>query len=194
MNQSLLIIASHIPSGLNEAQTIDKEGVDLEKLFVNSLKNKIENTFLYVNSDYEEVFKKELKKIKSLKAAGGVVKNGDGDYLFIHRLGKWDLPKGKVEANEKTKTAAVREVEEECGVKVDYVGKKLITTYHTYQMSGKFILKQTNWYEMGVNKKPKLVPQKEEDITKAVWMSKADFLDLKEKSYSLISDVMDKVL
>lgn len=194
MNQSLLIMASHIPSGLKEAQTIDKEGVDLEKLFINSLNNKVKTTFLYVNSDYEEIFKKVLKKVKSLKAAGGVVKNGEGDFLFIYRLGKWDLPKGKVEDQEKIKTAAVREVEEECGVKVDYVGKKLITTYHTYQMSGKFILKQTTWYEMAVNKKPKLIPQKEEDITKAVWMSKADFLDLKEKSYSLISDVMDKVL
>lgn len=32
--------------------------------------------------------------------------------------------KGKVESHEKMREAAVREVEEECGLKIDYLGKK----------------------------------------------------------------------
>ena len=53
-----------------------------------------------------------------IEAAGGLVKNENGDYLFIYRNDKWDLPKGKIEKDEKTKVAAVREVEEECGIAV----------------------------------------------------------------------------
>lgn len=193
MNQSLLILAGSAPSDLQSPQTIGREDVDFKKLFNTSIKNNRNTTFLYVNDDFEEVFKKEFKKVKSIKAAGGVVKNGEGDFLFIHRLGKWDLPKGKLEENEKPKTAAVREVEEECGVKVDYAGQKLAVTYHTYQMKGTFVLKQTYWYEMGVNKKPKLTPQQEEDITEAKWMSKSQFAKLSNESYPLIVDIMKKI-
>ena len=34
----------------------------------------------------------------------------------IQRLGDWDLPKGKVEKREGVEAAAVREVQEECGL------------------------------------------------------------------------------
>jgi hypothetical protein len=40
---------------------------------------------------------KELKQsLKYLKAAGGLVRNEKREYLFIFRLGYWDLPKGKL--------------------------------------------------------------------------------------------------
>src|SRR5690606_29715838 len=103
--------------------------------------------------------------LKVIKAAGGLVKNGDGDYLFIFRLGKWDLPKGKLDTGESMKKAAVREVEEECGIQVNYLGQKLVTSYHMYPLKGELVLKKTNWYEMGVNKVPKLKPQPEKDMT-----------------------------
>jgi hypothetical protein len=32
-----------------------------------------------------------------IRAAGGVVSNDRDEVLFIYRLEKWDLPKGKVE-------------------------------------------------------------------------------------------------
>ena len=50
---------------------------------------------------------------KSIHAAGGLVRNIKGQYLFIFRNGKWDLPKGKIEKGEGIKSAAIREVEEE---------------------------------------------------------------------------------
>ena len=54
----------------------------------------------------------------NIEAAGGIVKNDENKILFIHRLGKWDLPKGKLEPNESLENAAVREVEEETGIKI----------------------------------------------------------------------------
>ena len=48
-----------------------------------------------------------------IMAAGGIVETPDQQSLFIHRLGCWDLPKGKVELNESLPIAAQREIEEE---------------------------------------------------------------------------------
>lgn len=92
----------------------------------------------------------------------------------------------------KMREAAVREVEEECGITVNYLGRKIETTYHTYIMRGKFMLKQTNWYEMGVNKVPKLVPQLEEDITEARWIGKDELNLVKENTYPMIAEIIKK--
>ena len=119
------------------------------------------------------------------------MKNGEGDFLFIYRLGKWDLPKGKVDPGETMKKTAVREVEEECGVMVDYLGPKVTTSYHAYQLKGEVVIKKTNWYEMGVNKVPRLKPQLDEDITKATWLPKDKFGKVRKNTYPLIMDVLD---
>src|ERR1043166_3932939 len=74
---------------------------------------------------------------KVIEAAGGLVKNNKGEYLFIFRKGKWDLPKGKIDKGESVSAAAIREVEEECGVKKLSIRKELPPTYHTYQQDGK---------------------------------------------------------
>ncbi|WP_437921784.1 NUDIX hydrolase [Sphingobacterium sp. LRF_L2] len=194
MNESQLILADFVPKKLSLVQTIGLQDIDLEKLFQAS-KNKATKdiTYLYVHPDVEKVFKAILQKVTIIKAAGGIVKNGDGAYLFIHRLGKWDLPKGKVEDNEKMRDAALREVEEECGIRVNYLGEKFQTTYHTYVMRGKFVLKQTNWYEMGVNKCPKLIPQEEEDITDARWLSSEELGIVKENTYPMISQIVKQL-
>ena len=63
----------------------------------------------------KNVFDLYFSDHKLIEAAGGVVKNPADELLFILRLGKWDLPKGKIEKGEKIKEAALREVEEECG-------------------------------------------------------------------------------
>ncbi|HLS94466.1 MAG TPA: NUDIX domain-containing protein [Sphingobacterium sp.] len=194
MNESQLILADFVPKKLSIVQTIGLQDIDLEKLFQAS-KNKVSKntTYLYIHPDAESTFRSILQKHTIIKAAGGVVKNGDGKYLFIHRLGKWDLPKGKVEDNEKMREAAVREVEEECGIQIHYLGPKLLTTYHTYVMRGRFVVKQTNWYEMGVNKSPKLFPQSEEDITDARWLDKEDFDMVTENTYPLIAQIINQL-
>ncbi|MBO5844060.1 MAG: NUDIX domain-containing protein, partial [Bacteroidales bacterium] len=46
-------------------------------------------------------------------AAGGLVQNEKGEYLFIFRNNHLDLPKGHKEEGENLEVTAVREVEEE---------------------------------------------------------------------------------
>ncbi|WP_079645767.1 NUDIX hydrolase [Sphingobacterium nematocida] len=192
MNQSLLILADFAPSIKGTVQTIGLQDIDLEKLF-NSITKNNDLTYLYVHPNINQVLKNILTKVKIIHAAGGLVKNGEGDYLFIYRLDKWDLPKGKVEESEKMKDAALREVEEECGIKVNYLGPKIATTYHTYYMRGKFVLKQTKWYEMGVNKVPKLIPQTEEDITEAIWLNAKELDKVERNTYPLISEILNTI-
>src|SRR3546814_13598 len=130
MNQSALVLAVHPPENIGDIQSIDHQHLDIEKLFKQCKANKFVTTYFVQTDNPSDYFNGIKKKFRVIKAAGGLVKNGDGDYLFIFRLGKWDLPKGKVEPGESMKTAAVREVEEECGIRVDYLGQKLSTTYH----------------------------------------------------------------
>ena len=63
------------------------------------------------------------KRQPGLTAAGAVVLQGQGAdarVLVVHRprYGDWTLPKGKLEPDEDAQVAAVREVEEETGLKV----------------------------------------------------------------------------
>ena len=90
--------------------------------------------------------KKELKTfVKSrfliVKAAGGVVTKKQ-KVLLIHRLGKWDFPKGKFDKGETPEQCAKREVEEECNVKVR-LEDHICTTWHTYTQNRRSILKKT---------------------------------------------------
>ncbi|WP_186756211.1 NUDIX hydrolase [Echinicola salinicaeni] len=115
-----------------------------------------------------------LKKfIKSrfsiVKAAGGVVTKGE-QILFIHRLGKWDLPKGKFEKGETPEECAVREVEEECAIDVKR-GELICKTWHTYTQNRKSILKKTYWFAMECKDDSQMKPQKEEGIDDIKWLS-----------------------
>lgn len=59
-------------------------------------------------------------------SSGGVVFNKDKVLLLQRRNGNWVLPKGHVEEGEDIEETAVREVEEETGIKakiIDYVGE-----------------------------------------------------------------------
>ncbi|HLR36932.1 MAG TPA: NUDIX domain-containing protein, partial [Chitinophagaceae bacterium] len=69
------------------------------------------------------------------KAAGGLITNPKGEILLLFRRGKWDLPKGKMEAGEKPEETAIREVTEETGLKNISIVKKLTDTWHSYPIS-----------------------------------------------------------
>lgn len=131
---------------------------------------------------------------KVIEAAGGLVKNGKGEYLFIFRNGKWDLPKGKVEKGEAIKTAAIREVEEECGVGKLKIVKELESTYHTYSIDDKAILKRTYWFEMICDDASELVPQVEEGITEVRWMAKSELDCVFQNTYESIKEVLKTIV
>lgn len=129
----------------------------------------------------------------TIKAAGGIVKNESNQCLFIFRNGKWDLPKGKIEEDENSRAAAIREVEEECGINIDALGEKIGNTYHTYEMDGARIIKKTAWYWMKSSKKRKLVPQLEEGISDVRWLAKKDLTLVRENTYPLIKDLLSLI-
>ena len=91
------------------------------------------------------------------------------EVLFIYRNDKWDLPKGHVEPDEALEQAAIREVEEETGVRDLKISQFLKTTYHVFKRNGKYKLKVTYWYEMTTDYTGPLKPQKKEGIIKAKW-------------------------
>ena len=128
-----------------------------------------------------------------IEAAGGVVYNSKNQLLMIFRNGKWDLPKGKIELGEGVKKCAIREVEEECGVKNLVIVKKIKDTYHTYKIRNEKILKRTTWFMMKTDFKDKLTPQINEGITDVVWLN-SDQVDQKLKNtYRNIIDVLNEI-
>jgi len=70
----------------------------------------------------------ERREYPELPRVGvGVVVLKDGHVLLVKRgsppaQGKWSLPGGLVELGESTEAAAIREVEEECGLRVRLLG------------------------------------------------------------------------
>ncbi|HQR92863.1 MAG: hypothetical protein B7Y15_08270 [Bacteroidetes bacterium 24-39-8] len=133
-----------------------------------------------------------MKKI--IKAGGGLVRNGEGELLLIFRRGKWDLPKGKLDEGETIEACALREVEEETGVKHLALGELISVTWHEYfdKWVGEDVIKETHWFKMDVAGVPALVPQTEEDISAIEWTKKADLPKRMEQSYITIIDVLEE--
>lgn len=193
INEKALIISSYVPNILQNYQVIDDQDFDFE-IFYHSLKNNPNSIFLILNKYPKKIFKELLRNVKVIEAAGGLVKSEENKYLFIKRNGFWDLPKGKLEPQEKKKHAAVREVQEECGIKVSSLKNKIIKTYHVYEIKGKIVLKVSHWYAMTALANQELVPQLEEGITEVKWFKKKDWAIVKTNTYPSISEVLDKVI
>lgn len=103
-------------------------------------------------------------------AAGGLVMDEHGRLLAIKRLGKWDLPKGKVEKGEALDVGAVREVQEECGLQHVELKEFVTSTWHTYERKGRQHLKRTDWFLMRASSNEELTAQSEEDIEEVRWL------------------------
>jgi 8-oxo-dGTP pyrophosphatase MutT (NUDIX family) len=131
------------------------------------------------------------KSFRIMQAAGGLVVNGRGEWLLIHRRGHWDLPKGKLDEGETLEQCALREVMEETGIPMPTLGEPLCTTYHTYEDFGHRILKESYWYRMSIEGMPALIPQTEEDITGIAWLDREGVKKAMEKAYPSIRDVLE---
>ncbi|MES2389023.1 MAG: NUDIX hydrolase [Bacteroidota bacterium] len=147
------------------------------------------NSITYVTDYYKEVKDFIKGQFRVIKAAGGlVIKNGK--VLMIYRLGKWDLPKGKLEKDEGLPECAVREVEEECCIKAE-IDSKIVSTWHTYVSDGRKTLKKTTWYLMHCTDDSNMHPQTEEDIEDLRWMSPQECQTALENSYASIIEVFN---
>jgi 8-oxo-dGTP pyrophosphatase MutT (NUDIX family) len=161
------------------------ESVDVENLIVKMFQNKIQKACLY-HPDEKEIMKTLKSKIPVCKAGGGLVYNKKGEVLFIFRNGKWDLPKGGIEKGEEIEDTAMREVEEETGVKGLSISHKLQKTYHVFRRNGKYKLKITHWFEMQSDFQGIPQGQLDEGIEKVVWMNPEQIKEALKNSYENI--------
>ena len=150
------------------------------------------NSLYIVYRDIDHAFKKFTKLYTLIEAAGGLIKADNDNILVIHRRGKWDLPKGKLEKHELPEIGAIREVEEECGIGNLEILKLLEITYHTYILKGKDILKRTYWYEMLHKGNQETKPQMEEDITEAKWIKTDNLDEIINNTFPSIIEVLKK--
>ncbi|MBN1119242.1 MAG: NUDIX domain-containing protein [Bacteroidales bacterium] len=166
-----------------------KEKEDLEEIIEIYSKITRINSLIIFHYNIEELQESFLSCFIRIDAAGGLVKNKKGEYLFIYRRGKWDLPKGKVDKNESYQAAAVREVQEETGLRNIELRKPLMSTYHTYPFKKGIALKKTFWFEMEFNGNETPIPQTTEDIEEVRWF-KPDELEVPmSNTYGLIKDI-----
>jgi len=149
------------------------------------------NLFIF-HTDIEFAFKEFSSLFSIIEAAGGLVFGSNDNVLVIKRRGLWDLPKGKLEQKEIPEVAAIREVEEECGLSNLRLSNLIETTYHTYQLNNKSILKRTFWYEMSHKGNEKPVPQTKEDITEAKWIHKNKISEITQNTFPSIIEVLKK--
>ena len=128
--------------------------------------------------EIEEIWEDFTHMCKVVEAAGGIVFNKEEKILFIHRLGKWDLPKGKIEKDESLENAALREVEEETSLKELILEKFINNTFHTYkERNGTRVLKTTYWFKMSYVGDAEPKPQLEEGITKVEWKNEDQIIE-----------------
>ncbi|MFY0603508.1 MAG: NUDIX hydrolase [Flavobacteriaceae bacterium] len=153
---------------------------------------KLSGVYLY-SIDIEKSWLDFKTHFKVITAAGGLVKNPKNEILLIFRGGKWDLPKGRIEKGESIKEAALREVEEECGVSDLLLGDFLITTHHIFYQKKSRRLKETHWFLMHSEGNETLTPQTEEGITIAEFKSKEDIHKALKNSYANIRLVFSQI-
>ncbi|MGB4655915.1 MAG: NUDIX hydrolase [Bacteroidales bacterium] len=187
----------------NNDKTPSKKNAKDDIVYYNANSNLSDHVFKFLIGDKginltiitkESKIKKAIKHFKSMfinvEAAGGIVFNSKQEMLWIYRLDRWDLPKGKIENDESRKKAALREVEEETGLGNLTILRKLGVTKHIYTKDDKYILKHTHWFLMTCTDNGEPVPQTEEDIQIVKWFDKDKSLECINNTYDSIKDFL----
>lgn len=192
------VFVKDIPIILSTKKNIGKNytSIPLKEVQFKKLINQIiSGELLYVNIYHKNEEKLEQflrKKLKVVEAAGGLVYNDKKEILFIYRNKRWDLPKGGVDKGETYQEAAIREVEEETGVKNLEIKKFITKTFHIFKRNDSYRLKITYWFEMYTDYKGPLVPQTSEDIKKVRWKNFEKTQKALQKSYENIKLLFPK--
>ncbi|MDD2982807.1 MAG: NUDIX domain-containing protein [Crocinitomicaceae bacterium] len=187
---------------ISEGEFINNEGVFVSDKMALSNQNNVyqlleqtpETISVFILSEQPfETMRAFFKDHHWIEAAGGIVKKAD-EYLFIYKNDCWDLPKGIIDAEESIEMAAIREVEEECGIHNPKILSFITNTYHTYEYEGKPVLKKTHWFEFDYQGNEPLVGQADEGITDLAWKSKEQISEIMDKTYLSIKEVLIRYL
>ncbi len=129
---------------------------------------------------------------KQIIAAGGIVTNPKGAILWIFRRGFWDLPKGKLDEGETIQSCAVREVEEETGLKNIQLHELIQFTNHSYFDThlNEEVIKRTYWFHMTIPNEQDGIPQTSEDIEKIEWYTMGNAAHCIDNTYDTIKEVI----
>lgn len=175
VNEKKLLISKH-PEELEKK--LGYESFTTLEIALDLLENTSVTELNVYGENIDEIWQEFQKLFRIIEAAGGLVINPEDDMLFIRRLGKWDLPKGKMEKGESREESAVREIEEETGLRDVELVQFINTTYHIYiERNGDKILKCTHWFEMNFNGEDTSKPQIEEGITEVAWKNTTQIED-----------------
>lgn len=183
------IIVTSSPKKINNFPVYFFKNLVFDEIINKLINDDIEGANIY-STDLKRDWELFLKNFNVVKAAGGLVLNPKNEVLFIYRNNVWDLPKGHIEKNESTKTAAIREVEEECGIRQLSIIQELTTTYHIYFLNG-INLKETSWFLMRSDDSKKLTPQLEEGITEVVFKNQNEIKNGFKNTYRNIRMVYE---
>jgi 8-oxo-dGTP pyrophosphatase MutT (NUDIX family) len=191
-----LFLCDHVDATLepyihhDDAVFIDELNLHTVKSMIHEMQEPSVHAGVFFHNDLQELKNAFSKKFTPIKAGGGFVLNENNEVLMMFRRGKWDLPKGKMDKKETFEECAIRETEEETGLKNVKLISPLITTYHTYHEGSKYILKETKWFTMKVNGEQKLIPQAAEQISKLEWVGKNDLKKYLQNSFPSVNDVL----
>ena len=109
-----------------------------------------------------------------VEAAGGVVLDGDGLVVLVHRpkYDDWTLPKGKLHSAESFEEAALREVEEETGLRCRLVRELPSSEYPDPKGRSKVV----RYWLMEVEAETGFVPNDEVDELRRLPLDEAQAL------------------
>lgn len=188
--ERMLNFSTTVPDGWFGVAHVDSESISRAKimLFLDTYKQVV-----VTSVDPFSSFLDFAAQLVWVEAAGGVVENASGEVVMIRRNERWDLPKGHREQGEEFEWCALREAEEETGVKVDSVQRLLATTLHGYSFYGKWELKLTAWYAMR-GESAELIPQQEEGIICAEWIKREQIEEKIKTSFPTIKKVFEAFL
>lgn len=173
-----------------EEYTIYKNRKQL-KLLLDEFKTGTQKELFICTENLNELFINFKSIFVYEEAAGGLVVNEQHQVLVIKNRELWQLPKGHVEKGETYVDAAIREVQEECGISNPTIIKELPSTFHTFLNKSKWYLKRTYWFKMLYKGTERLVPQLEEGITNAVWIDKKNLWIVYDATYENLIEILE---
>jgi 8-oxo-dGTP pyrophosphatase MutT (NUDIX family) len=199
LNDRKIIIADQNELSFINSQA-NREWISDEYSFLKKIMGFLagENDEMIIIGDSSQLWKEFKHIFRLLPAAGGIV-HRNKEFLFIYRLGKWDLPKGKIDRDESPEEAALREVTEETGLTNLFIDGIFPSTWHIYQShykgnEGTWILKETKWFSMRASGNEQPVPETGEYIEEVRWFATNDMNEVLANTYSSLKGLIGSLV